>query len=41
MTFEKLTEEQWEYIRVVRRKWAGEIDWLKVRHAIDEAGREF
>jgi hypothetical protein len=41
MTFEKLTEEQWEAIRVVRRKWAGEIDWLKVRHAIDEAGREF
>jgi hypothetical protein len=41
MTFEKLTEKQWEAIRVVRRKWAGEIDWLKVRHAIDEAGREF
>jgi hypothetical protein len=41
MTFEKLTEEQWEAIRVVRCKWAGEIDWLKVRHAIDEAGREF
>jgi hypothetical protein len=43
MTFEQfteLTEEQWEAIRAIRRKWPDEVDWLKVRRAIEEAGRE-
>jgi hypothetical protein len=39
--FTQLTHETWEAIRVVRRRWPEEIDWSKVRRAIEEAGREF
>jgi hypothetical protein len=41
MTFKKFTDEQWEAIRAVRFTWPDEIDWLKVRRALEEAGREF
>jgi hypothetical protein len=41
MTFKKFTKAQWAAIRAVRRIWPDEIDWLEVRRAIEEAGREF
>jgi hypothetical protein len=39
--FTQFTEEQWDAIRAVRRKWPDDIDWLKVRRALEEAGRQF
>lgn len=39
--FTQLTQETWEAIQAIRRKWPGEIDWSEVRRTIEEAGREF
>ena len=39
--FTQFTQHEWAAIRAVRRVWPDEIDWLEVRRAIEEAGREF
>jgi hypothetical protein len=39
--FAAVTDELWETIRSVRRKWPDDIDWPEVRRLIEEAGQEF
>jgi hypothetical protein len=40
-TFTQFTEEQWKAILAIRANWPAGIDWLKVRHELEGAGRGY